>query len=152
MGATVDEELGAVDWVVVDFPGTTNPFDGPMARELAALADSELVRVLDLMVITKDDSGEIDVVEFEDLDDVGPLAAIEGRLADVLALEDVEDVAEGMTPGSAAVVIVWENTWSAPFAVAARNSGGQLVASGRIPTQALLALLEDEAPSDAEGA
>ncbi len=151
MGA-IDEELGSVDWVVVDFPGTASPFDGPMARELAALVDTELIRVLDLMVVTKDDSGEIDVVEFEDLDEVGPLAALEGRLADVLALQDVEDVAQEMAPGSSAAVIVWENTWSAPFAVAARESGGQLVASGRIPTQALLALVDEEAGTEAEGA
>lgn len=152
MRMETDEELGSVDWVVVDFPDTANPFDGPMAQELAALEASELVHVLDLMVITKDDSGEIDVVEFEDLDDAGPLAALEGTLADVLALEDVEDVAEGLAAGSAAMVVVWENTWSVPFAVAARESGGQLVASGRIPTQALLALVESEAGSGGEGA
>lgn len=72
---------------------------------------------------------------------------IEATLADVLALEDVEDVTEGTAVGSSAMVIVWENTWSAPFAVAARESGGQLVASGRIPTQALLPLVEAEAES-----
>ena len=72
---------------------------------------------------------------------------IEATLADVLALEDVEDVTEGTAVGSSAMVIVWENTWSAPFAVTARESGGQLVASGRIPTQALLPLVEAEAES-----
>lgn len=147
----VDEELGSVDWVVVDFPGTVSPFDGPMARELAALADTELIRVLDLMVVTKSDSGEIEVVEFEDLDDAGPLAALGGRLADVLAFQDVEDVAESLEPSSAAVVVVWENVWSAPFAVAVRESGGQLVSSGRISTEALLALVTDEDAPGGEG-
>lgn len=75
---------------------------------------------------------------------------IEATLADVLALEDVEDVTEGTAVGSSAMVIVWENTWSAPFAVTARESGGQLVASGRIPTQALLTLVEAESGSGSE--
>jgi hypothetical protein len=80
--------------------------------------------------------------------DRNDLLAFEGQLAEVLALEDIENVAEAMEPGSTAGVFVWENTWAAPFAVAARKSGGQLIASGRIPTQALIAAVDAETEGD----
>ncbi len=95
-----DEEMGPVDWMVVEFPDGTSSFTGEMARELASLVDAELIRILDLMIVTKDTDGEIDVVEFEDLGDAGDLAALEGQLAEVLALEDVEHVAEASSPGA----------------------------------------------------
>lgn len=144
MGRQADDELGPIDWVVVEFPAGERTFAGEMARELASLADAEMVRVLDLLVVTKDADGEIDVTEFEDLGDRDTLVGLEGQMAEVLALEDIEHVAEAMEPGSAAGVLVWENTWAAPFAVAARRSGGQLIASGRIPTQALIAAVGPE--------
>ncbi len=144
MGRQADDELGPIDWVVVEFPAGERTFTGEMARELASLADAEMVRVLDLLVVTKDADGEIDVTEFEDLGDRDALVGLEGQMAEVLALEDIEHVAEAMEPGSAAGVLVWENTWAAPFAVAARRSGGQLIASGRIPTQALIAAVGPE--------
>ena len=135
----VDDELGPIDYVVVEFPPGTARLNGAMAQELASLVDTEIIRVLDVILVHKDDDGSLEVMEFEDLDDIGDLGLLEGRLAEVLAAEDVEHLAAAMTPGSSGVALVWENTWAAPFAVAARESGGQLVASGRIPTQALLA-------------
>ena len=104
--------------------------------------DAGLIRVLDLLVLVKDADGDVEVLEIEDLGDLGELKALGGQLAEILALEDVEHLAEAMEPGTVAGVLVWENTWAAPFAVAARESGGQLIASGRIPTQALIAALE----------
>lgn len=145
MSESNDEELGPIDWIVVEFPAGESNFTGEMARELMALGEAELIRILDLVVITKDSAGEIEVTEFEDLGDRNDLMALEGQLAEVLALEDIENVAEAMEPGSTAGVLVWENTWAAPFAVAARKSGGQLVASGRIPTQALIAAVAEDA-------
>jgi hypothetical protein len=136
-----DSELGPVDYLVVEFPPGQQRFTGALLDELTSLVEAELVRVLDLVVLTKGPDGSVDVTEFEDLGDRDSLAALEGQLAEVLALEDVEHLAEAMEPGSVAGVLVWENTWAAPFAVAARESGGQLVASGRIPTQALIAAL-----------
>lgn len=148
MNDSSDDELGPIDWIVVEFPAGASTFTGKMARELAALADAELVRILDLLIVTKDAAGEIDVTEFEDMGDRGSLGALEGQMAEVLALEDIENVAEAMEPDSAAGVLVWENTWAAPFAVAARESGGQLIASGRIPTQALIAAVNGENEGD----
>lgn len=148
MNDSVDEELGPIDWIVVEFPAGDSNFTGEMARELVALGEAELIRILDLVIITKDADGEIDVSEFEDMGDRNELLALEGQLAEVLALEDIENVAGAMEPGSTAGVLVWENTWAAPFAVAARNSGGQLIASGRIPTQALIAAVDADTEGD----
>ncbi|MFZ1310711.1 MAG: DUF6325 family protein [Candidatus Microthrix parvicella] len=149
MNDVSEEELGPIDYVVVEFPAGTSNFSGAMAAELAALAEAELIRVLDLMILTKDQDGNIEVLEVEDLDGTGELGSIEADLAEILAFEDVENLAAAMEPGSTAGVLIWENTWAAPFAVAARQSGGQLIASGRIPTQALIASFEND---DNEGA
>ena len=146
MSDTPDEELGPIDYLVVEFPEGTKNFTGAMARELASLAEAELIRVFDLLILEKSNDGTIDVLEIEDLADLGDLGTLEAGLAEILALEDLEHLAAAMEPGSTAGVLVWENTWAAPFAVAARESGGQLIASGRIPTQALIASFEaDEA-------
>ena len=139
MVSQAEEELGPIDYVVVEFPPGTERLNGAMAKELASLVDTEIIRVLDIVLVHKSEDGSIEVIEFEDLDDIGELGLLEGRLAEVLAAEDVEHLAAAMAPGSSGVALVWENTWAAPFAVAARESGGALVASGRIPTQALLA-------------
>ena len=96
-------------------------------------------------------SSESPFLEIEDLGDLGELRALEGQLAELLALDDVIHLAAAMEPGSTAGVLVWENVWAAPFGVAARKSGGQLIASGRIPTQALVAAFEAEAETT-EGA
>ena len=149
MNDVSEEELGPIDYMVVEFPAGTSNFSGAMAAELAALAEAELIRVLDLMILTKDQDGNIEVLEVEDLDGTGELGSIEADLAEILAFEDVENLAAAMEPGSTAGVLIWENTWAAPFAVAARQSGGQLIASGRIPPQALLASFEND---DNEGA
>lgn len=142
------EELGPVDWIVVEFPGSK--FNGEIAPELAELVDRELVRVLDLLVIKKDADGSIEAHELSDLEDgeVGQLRSFETAMAMLLSEDDVIAVAEAVEPGSSAAVLVWENLWAAPFGSAVRRSGGQLVASGRIPTQALLAALEAD---DLEG-
>jgi hypothetical protein len=136
---TDDEVLGPIDWIAVEFPADTEQLDGAMVEELISLVEAGLIRVLDLVILEKTSDGELEVTEFEDLGDPGSLAALEGHLAEILALEDLEHLAEAMVPGSTAGVLVWENLWAVPFAVAARESGGQLVANGRIPTQALIA-------------
>ena len=148
MSDTPDEELGPIDYLVVEFPAGEQRFTGAMADELASLVEAGLIRILDLLVLVKDAGGEVEAYEMEDLGDLGALQALEGQLAEILALEDVEHLAAAMEPGSAAGVLVWENSWAAPFAVAARESGGQLIASGRIPTQALIAAFEADAQTE----
>lgn len=148
----VDEDvdvLGPVDWIVVEFPGSK--FRGEIAPVLADLVDRGLIRILDLLVLKKDEDGTLEAFELSDLDpsELGGLRAAETELAMLLSDEDVNALAAAIEPGSSAGVLVWENTWAAPFGAAVRRAGGQLVASGRIPVQALLAALE--ANTDNEG-
>ena len=144
------DELGPIDYLVVEFPPGAQHFDGEMARELLSLVDSEIIRLLDLIVIAKDDDGGIEALELDDLEQAGELARLESEIAEILAEEDVVHLAEAMEPGSVAGVLVFENLWAAPFAAAARHAGGQLIASGRIPIQAIVASLEAEA-AETEG-
>ena len=152
MSDTSLDELGPVDYIVVEFPAGTSNFNGEMAAELARLVDNDLIKVLDLLVLHKDADGSVEAFEIDDLDEVDELTAIEAQLAELLAEEDVEHLAAAMEPGTTAGVLIWENTWAAPFASAARRSGGQLIANGRIPIQAILASLEADAEDEEEGA
>jgi hypothetical protein len=105
--------------------------------------------LLDVLILTKDDAGDIEAAEIDDLEEVDELRALETEIAEILAAEDVVHLAEAMEPGSTAGVLVWENSWAAPFASAARRAGGQLIADGRIPIQAILASIEaDETTSE----
>jgi hypothetical protein len=146
------DELGPVDWIVVEFPGSR--FNGQIAPALLDLVERDLVRVLDLLVLKKDADGSLEAFELSDLDEgeIGELRTYESELAMLLSEEDVTSLAAAIEPGSSAAVLVWENSWAAPFASAVRRSGGQLVASGRIPIQAMLAAIEaDEKEEEAEG-
>jgi Family of unknown function (DUF6325) len=147
------DELGPVDYVVVAFPAGQADFSGEMASELRALMDSDTVRVLDLVLVTKDVDGSVEGTELRDADDseVGQLHAAEADLAVLLAESDIDEIGQVLEPGSSAAVLVWENTWAAPFGTAVRRSGGQLVASGRIPTQAILAAMDADRAAKAQG-
>ena len=149
----IDAELGPVDSVVVAFPVGQADFSGEMASELAVLTESNTVRVLDLLLVTKDEGGSVEAAELRDAGDseVGQLRAAEADLAVLLAASDVEEIGGVLEPGSTAAVLVWENTWAAPFGSAVRRSGGQLVASGRIPAQAILAAIDADRAATAEG-
>ena len=148
-----DVELGPVDYVVVAFPTGQEKFSGEMAAELRALMDSNIVRVLDLLLVTKDVDGSVEAAELRDADDseVGLLRAAEADLAMLLAASDVDEIGGVLEAGSSAVVLVWENVWAAPFGAAVRRSGGQLVASDRIPTQAILAAMDADRAATAQG-
>jgi hypothetical protein len=140
------DELGPVDYLVVEFPAGAQHFSGEVAGELAALVEAGTIRVLDVLILAKDADGSVEAMELDDLDAMDELRVVETQLADLLALDDVEHLAAAMEPGSVAGVVVWENAWAAPFASAARRAGGQLIATGRIPIQAIVASLEaDEA-------
>ena len=138
------DELGPVDYLVVEFPGSQ--FNGEIMPELLALVRHGVVRILDLAVIRKNDDGSYDAFEFEDLQE-GPLAElreIERDLAQLLSDDDVAATADALEPGSTAALLIYENLWAAPLASSVRRAGGQLVASGRIPVQQLLAAAEAE--------
>ena len=151
MAETELDELGPVDYLVVEFPAGQANFTGEMAAELKALVEGGTIRILDLLIITKDADGTIDSFEVDDFDGLDELRRIETELADLLAADDVVDLAAAMEPGSVAGVLVWENRWAAPFASAARRAGGQLVANGRIPIQAIVASMQADEASINEG-
>ncbi len=146
------DELGPVDYVVVEFPAGAKNFTGDMASELVKLVDAGTIRIIDVLILDKNEDGSVDATEFSDVEQLGEMQSIEAELADLLAAEDVDNLAASMEPGSTAGVLVWENLWAAPFASAARRSGGQLVANGRIPIQAIIASVEaDPVGATAEG-
>ena len=149
--ATLDE-LGPVDYVIVEFPAGASNFDGTMANELLALVDAGTIRIIDILILVKDANGDVEAMELSDLDDLGPLQRIEAELAELLAEEDVLHLAAAMDPGSTAGVLIYENLWAAPFASAARRAGGQLIANGRIPIQAILASIEADEALETAGA
>ena len=125
-------------------------FKGEILPELASLVDRDIIRVLDLVLITKEADGSYDAVELGETEagELGALRELERELADLLSVEDVAAVADAMEPGSTAGLLVYENLWAAPFGSAVRRAGGQLISNGRIPVQALLAVLEAEAAED----
>ena len=150
------DQLGPVDYLVVEFPGSN--FNGEILPELVDLVQRGIVKVLDLVLIKKEEDGSFEAFEFDDIEDgvLGELRELERELADVLSEEDVASVAEALEPGSTAGLLVYENLWAAPFASAVRRSGGQLIANGRIPVQALIAAMEadddESATAEEEGA
>lgn len=145
------DELGPVDYVVVEFPAGASNFTGEMATELLSLVDRGIIRVIDVLILSKDADGAIEAMELSDVEELGELETLETELAELLAEDDIEQLAAAMDPGSTAGVLIWENLWAAPFASAARRSGGQLIATGRIPIQAIIASIEADEASATEG-
>jgi hypothetical protein len=143
------DELGPVDYLVVEFPAGHQNFTGEAAEELLRLHDAGLIRVMDLVIIGKGADGTIMAQELGDLEDMGEFARLETELAETLAEEDVLTFGEVMAPGSIGAVLVYENLWAASFGSALRHAGGQLIANGRIPIQAIAAAVEADAALEA---
>ena len=151
MAETSLDELGPVDYLVVEFPAGQSSFSGEMAAELVALVEAGTIRIIDILILTKDEHGEVEAMELSDVGELGALQEIEAELAELLAADDVAHLAAAMEPGSVAGVLIWENLWAAGFASAARRAGGQLIANGRIPIQAILASIEADEEFATEG-
>jgi hypothetical protein len=143
------DELGPVDYLIVEFPAGHQNFTGEGADELLRLHDAGIIRVMDMLILTKDQDGSVDAMELSDLAELGELARLEAQLVQTLAEGDVEHLAAAMDPGSVAGVLVYENLWAAPFASAMRRAGGQLIANGRIPIQAIIAAVEADQADEA---
>ena len=136
------DELGPIDYIVVEFPSGQATGEG--LPYLVDLVDRGIIRLIDLALFTKAPDGSVSFAEIADFDGDGQLdlAVFEGASSGVLDKDDVHEAANAVEPGSAAALLVYENRWAAPFAAAVRRGGGQLVAAGRIPTQALIAALD----------
>jgi len=150
MTQTTLDKLGPVDYAVVEFPAGQSSFTGEMASELVALVEAGTIRLIDVLILSKDQDGSVEAIELSDVPDLGELEALEAELAELLAADDVVNLAAAMDPGSTAGVLIWENLWAAPFASAARHAGGQLIADGRIPIQAIIASLEADDATERE--
>ncbi len=139
------DEMGPIDYILVEWPGRQP--NGEVAPHLIDLVDRGLIRILDLAFIAKAEDGTIRGLEIADVGgDVTELAVFEGASSGLLSDQDLEEAGGTMESGTSAALLVFENTWAGPFAAAVRRSGGQLVSSGRIPIQAVLAALDaDEA-------
>jgi hypothetical protein len=134
-------EMGPIDYLIVEWPGRQPT--GEAAPYLLDLVDRGLVRILDLVFLSKAEDGSITRLEIADLgDEVAAFADFKGASSGLLSDEDTEEAASALEPGTSAALLVYENSWAAPFASAVRRSGGQLVATGRIPIQAMLAALD----------
>jgi hypothetical protein len=138
---TDDIEMGPIDYVLVEWPGKQP--DGQIAPHLVDLVDRGLIRILDLAFLAKAEDGTIEALELSDIGgEAAELTIFEGASTGLLDDGDHAQAGEALEPGTSAALLVYENTWAAPFATAVRRSGGELVASGRIPITDVLAALD----------
>ena len=133
-------ELGPIDYIVVEWPADRQP-DGSAFPHLIDLVDRGLIRVLDFAVITVGEDGSVAGLDLNTLDE--SLTVFDGASSGLLTDEDYAEAAGVLEPGSTAALLIFENTWAAPFATALRKNGAQLVASGRLPINAIIAALDE---------
>ena len=135
-------EMGPIDYMVLEWPGD-QPVTGEVMPLLLDLVDRGVIRILDLAFLVKAEDGSVAAIDLAEVEHNGEsLAEFQGVSSGLLGQDDLEEAANALEPGTVAGVLVWENRWAAPVAAAMRRSGGQLVATGRIPVQALLASLD----------
>jgi uncharacterized membrane protein len=137
-----DTEFGPVDYLIVEFPRTEMSGEGlPMLEDLV---DRGVVRILDLVFIAKDADGRVTALDIADVDPEGRLGlgAFEGAASGLIGEDDLAEAASVLDPGTSAGILVYENTWAAPFVGALRRNGAEVVATGRIPVEDLMAALE----------
>ncbi len=141
MNGNGTNEMGPIDYIVVEWPGRQP--NGEVAPQLVDLVDRGLIRILDLVFIAKDEEGNVAGLEISELaGEVAELSVFEGASSGLISDEDVDEAGGVLEPGTSAALLVFENAWAAPFVSAVRRSGGQLIASGRIPAQDLLDALD----------
>ena len=139
-----DVELGPIDFVVIEWPADKQP-NGEAFPHLVDLVDRGLIRVLDLAFVRKETDGSIVGLDLQDFaaDGDPQLTIFEGATSGLLGDDDRQEAGNALEPGASAALIVYENTWAAPFATALRKAGAQLVASGRIPVNAIISALDE---------
>ena len=138
-----DMEIGPIDIAVIGYPADA-PMTGEAAPILVDLVERGIIRVLDVLFVTKNEDGTFSGFDARDLTEkgVGDFEVFEGASSGLLGDEDAEKAAEAIEPGSAAVMIVYENRWAAPFVAAVRRNGGEAIAFERIPAQDVIDALD----------
>ena len=135
------DEMGPIDYIVLEWP--KEQVGGEVAPLILDLVDRGIIRILDMAFVAKDEDGSVTAIDVGDLGPVGEdFAAFDGVSSGLVNYDDLQEAGSALEAGTSAAVLIWENRWAAPVAAALRRSGGQLVASGRIPVQALLASLD----------
>jgi hypothetical protein len=151
MAADDVDEMGPIDYVLIEWPGRQPT--GEALPHLVDLVEGGIIRILDLAFIAKDEDGSVAGIEISELgDQVEEIKVFEGASSGLLSDEDRAEAGEALEPGTSAALLVYENSWAGPFAAAVRRSGGQLVANGRIPVQALIAALDAAEEAEAGAA
>ena len=126
-------DIGPVEYIILGFPG--NNFTGQIVPELAKLIDSGLVRIIDLTFISKDAAGNVEVVEYDAVEELAAFVGLDAEVGGLLTDEDVAHAALSLEPNSSAALLVWEDTWAAPFAAAVRAANGVILEGARIPRE-----------------
>jgi uncharacterized membrane protein len=142
--ATSDVSTGAhgpVDFLLLEFPAAQ--LHGAVAPELVRLVESGIIRLYDLMVISKDENGAVEALELRDSPVAHDFAYFAGASSGLLGDDDMREAAEAMRPGTVAALLVYENSWAAPFVSATRSSGGEVIAGGRIPASVVMEVLDE---------
>ena len=136
------DQMGPIDYLVLEFPGSR--MTGEAFPLLVDLVDRGIVRILDLVFVSKGEDGSIVGLEIADIDGDGQLdlAVFEGVSSGLIGEDDINEAGSILQPGSSAGILVYENRWAGPFAAAVRRGGGQMVASGRIPVEDVIAAVE----------
>jgi hypothetical protein len=125
--------IGPVEYLILGFPD--NKFTGQIVPELAKLIDSGLVRIIDLTFISKDAAGGVEVVEYDAVEELAAFAGLDAEVGGILTDEDIAHAALNLEPNSSAALLIWEDTWAAPFAAAVRNANGVIIEGARIPRE-----------------
>jgi hypothetical protein len=133
------EDMGPIDYIVIEWKGREP--NGEAMPMIVDLAERGIIRILDIAIMVKGEDGSAIGVELADVDAEG-FEVFDGASSGLLTQQDLDEAAEALAPGNAAAILVWENRWAAPIAIALRRSGGELVASGRLQVQAVLAALD----------
>jgi hypothetical protein len=125
--------IGPVEYLLLGFPG--NNFTGQIVPELAKLIDSGLVRIIDLTFISKDADGEVEVVEYDAVEELAAFAGLNAEVGGILTAEDIAYAAQSLEPNTSAALLIWEDAWAAPFAAAVRDANGVILEGARIPRE-----------------
>jgi hypothetical protein len=137
--------IGPVEYVIIGFPG--NKFTGEIVPELAKLIESGTIRVIDLVFIYKDEAGNVASFEFDQQDELAIFNDLDGEVGGIIGEEDIAYAAEALEPNSSAALLIWEDTWAAPFVQALRNSGGVLIEGSRIPHELIDGVVSGLSPA-----